>query len=1633
MNVFKKFKNKLILVLILVMCAGMISTKEAEAQWVVTDPYLTAIVSTHSAPLGVTSAQTTADTVISIKNVAKEILKVIGRNLARKALQGITTSINNWVNSGFHGAPLFLENPGSFFKDIVKSEIKDVVTTFGYDSLRFPFGRQFSLNLINSYKNTLEDNAQYSLSKLSQDQIYVNNFRTDFSVGGWDGLLLNTQYPQNNPIGFNMTASEEVARRLAGSATNKIDKVRDTLEQGQGFLSPQNCPSNPSYYNNENPYQKNPFRFTPDAGLMAMKPDPSNYPLTIEDIEAGLSVSPEYVKDFNAWQTEYTRSESAAQASWSKKNVCPGGLANTTPGALVAKAAMEALNAPQENVYAAMVSGSLASIFDNLLNKFLGDGLNALATKVNPRPEEEEFTYEGLSLGTTNPYGSTEWNAGPDEVIVLSEFKEKVADGISLTTDEITLIDNTQKTFNLIWPETQRLDQCVPGPDKNWRDRLESEEQRNGQKFMQAQNSSNGETAALSKLASQQLKYAVSFFRDWIDNRMLTVLPNSVDYLEAVDSLDDVYQKSKELIDRKRIKVQALARLRSIQSNLSSITSDPIPGSNEEARLVDYWKQYKAVEPSVGNAISVEDTRNDFNTADDQLQDLQAKTGACLSERSSAGWSDPDPSGQGTATGIDSEGRPGTEKNLFCNYPIIGGFSHGDYVDSKNKTIVLFKERTTPPAYPDTSDLGLPIVNALKVPFMFGFFGINVTTNMDIKCNIVWRATVLDYKQNIPGLTGPINEVPGTGGTSGGLCAEPTGNKYAGELRAAMDAVVAANPAVANLPNVEVDVNGRGMKLNARQFLDLVAAYINAKGGGWNATADVLNGGNNTSTGDIIAIWKSGDKEMERYDAIRGGSGTVAENLLTDFAGFVPLNCTASGGGTECGCKEEGGIEIPPVTVPPGTNPPPASGNAVITSISPMTAAPGVTTITINGTNLTNQVSFFDGGGGRNTVVGTVNSAKTQTTVLVPDGQPIGNATVKIYQGNNIWSNGILIAISTNGSVPPPTSGVAPSVNATSGWLGNAAYNSTNNTWMVISGGTYGRIMGNNLTPITPEFKLNTNTGSTQALGAKVAYSPNINKYLAVWVVFDLPNPNAAGQIYGRFVNPDGTFSGNVFSIFKDSSGSGATAFYANSTLQYDGKNKKFVMVWNYDGVKLVTISESGVPGTPIQVVSGLTAGYLPSVAVSENNNEYCVAYDKRSNSPRKVATKKVNAATLSVGAENSLSAPGDYMSIAYNTTNNQYLVGWGEAGVMKGRILKSCNINDLSSTGGTFTIQSAGATGQLAYNSRSNTYASIVQNQTSSANAYNILSATGAKIKEGTAFTGGFGNFAPTIAANTTDGTFAATSSYEYATTRFAPNLGTATSSGGGSSGTVSNPIKKDLGVGTFPDPVFYNGRLYVAVQQNDKLNIYNWDMNLNDQKVQSITFSGVGQAFPRLTVHNNIMWMVFRNGNNSPGSSVPESIKLWRSDTGGIEDLGQVTNSGNDPVAIGNGYVAWQKQVSGVIKVLRRPLTGGTVATVRNGAPTGISRILTDGSVILIDTDRTAVSWGLNAWFAGTLTVAADVTPYDDNGVVGRFNNVSSTEFNIWLNERTQTPHAATDGAGNYAIATWNPTARVAIFKKP
>lgn len=386
------------------------------------------------------AGDSTGTTKFKYKECIKEVITEILKNLAKRALLKMTEATVNWINSGFHGSPLFVENPDSFFKDIAKYEIKRLVNMIGYDTGGQPFGKGFAIGIINSFKNTFENNARYSLSKVTNDPTLLEGFRTNFSVGGWNGFYLATQFPQNNFVGANINYANQLASQLEGInevSGNATKKIKTALEQGQGFLSPQVCKgTNAEAYNavNKNPW-KRPVTFK------------SNIRPRINDCSAKFQQcyinNPDYVQCLDEQSAcevsfkTYTDSLAKERSDWKNQNECEGGLVTTTPGSVVADQIMTATSSVFRQTELGIAMGnSLSAIFDSLLNQLFKKGLSALSSKKNTPPDDaDDFNYYGNTLGpnttTTGAPDTFDWNQkdkpDPDIEKIKSDGKKFIA------------------------------------------------------------------------------------------------------------------------------------------------------------------------------------------------------------------------------------------------------------------------------------------------------------------------------------------------------------------------------------------------------------------------------------------------------------------------------------------------------------------------------------------------------------------------------------------------------------------------------------------------------------------------------------------------------------------------------------------------------------------------------------------------------------------------------------------------------------------------------------------------------------------------------------------------------------------------------------------------------------------------------------------------------------------------------------------------------------------------------------------------------------------------------------------------------------------------------------------------------
>ena len=204
----------------------------------------------------------------------------IAWQMAQVVLQELTSSVVNWINSGFEGSPAFLTNPEGFFLDAADQATGAFIANAGpLSGLCSPFSLDIRLSLAlgqastyNRYTCTLGTIIKNSrggggvnvsvdqspngatlgditsgdvLNKsgaISVNGSSVNGFMSgDYSQGGLPAFLALTTEPQNNAFGASLQAQSDLQMRVLA----KQNAINNDLNRGGGFLSWQKCQNVP--------------------------------------------------------------------------------------------------------------------------------------------------------------------------------------------------------------------------------------------------------------------------------------------------------------------------------------------------------------------------------------------------------------------------------------------------------------------------------------------------------------------------------------------------------------------------------------------------------------------------------------------------------------------------------------------------------------------------------------------------------------------------------------------------------------------------------------------------------------------------------------------------------------------------------------------------------------------------------------------------------------------------------------------------------------------------------------------------------------------------------------------------------------------------------------------------------------------------------------------------------------------------------------------------------------------------------------------------------------------------------------------------------------------------------------------
>lgn len=159
---------------------------------------------------------------------------------------------------------------------------------------------------------------------------------------------------------------------------------------------------------------------------------------------------------------------------------------------------------------------------------------------------------------------------------------------------------------------------------------------------------------------------------------------------------------------------------------------------------------------------------------------------------------------------------------------------------------------------------------------------------------------------------------------------------------------------------------------------------------------------------------------------------------------------------------------------------------------------------------------------------------------------------------------------------------------------------------------------------------------------------------------------------------------------------------------------------------------------------------------------------------------------------------------------------------------------------------------------------------------------------------------------------------------------------------------------------------------------------------------------AFPNISLVDGLLWIAYHDG---------AALQIRNLSSGHSRTVAGLSN----PSAFHAGWFAYCEPTV-PYRVHRLDLRSGTDDVVRLGAPTGLSRILDDGSVVTVDEDRLVLAGTTIPCFAADLAVGEG----PQGGTVWQLAGPPPVRGLLWSGLDGFTPKCAADG-DRVAICTW------------
>lgn len=167
----------------------------------------------------------------------ENVLDSIAWSIGQKLSQQMTSSIVQWINSGFKGSPAFVTDLDKFLLNAADEVAGEFIYGSELGFLCEPIEFQVRVALETQYKRTGRDSyePQCTLSDVSNNiQDFLGG---NFAAGGWPAFFELTVGSNNDPYKAYFNASAELNTKIANKQANE----KALLSYGNGILSMKVC------------------------------------------------------------------------------------------------------------------------------------------------------------------------------------------------------------------------------------------------------------------------------------------------------------------------------------------------------------------------------------------------------------------------------------------------------------------------------------------------------------------------------------------------------------------------------------------------------------------------------------------------------------------------------------------------------------------------------------------------------------------------------------------------------------------------------------------------------------------------------------------------------------------------------------------------------------------------------------------------------------------------------------------------------------------------------------------------------------------------------------------------------------------------------------------------------------------------------------------------------------------------------------------------------------------------------------------------------------------------------------------------------------------------------------------------